>query len=185
MNRMPAPPLRTKEFDFQETRSMMRRSSVTAAIAAAMVNLALMFSPAFGQTATAGECAAVGKNCCRVCCLPTDTCCCADTYCPKPLPCVQCEPMCCPDCYCAKPLPVVCCEPMCCPDTYCRKPFPDLCYGPPPVRYTCGPHDHCHSAPACVAPVPSCAANIQPAKTTVAPPVSAPEAKKVLRITVR
>jgi len=180
---------------------MHRRSVVLGQVPILLTLLGtLLLGTAANRSASAAECATDCQTCCRNCRLPSDTCCCPNTYGPKPLPCVRCEPMCCPDCYCPKPLPVVCCQPMCCSDTYCRKPFPDLCYGPPPVPYTCGPCDRGHCPPVCATTKPTCTTTgqgvsagsetavvvaVQPAKTAVAQPALVPQGKKTLRIVVR
>jgi len=148
------------------------------------------------STADANEVAIADSACRRNCCLPTDRCCCADTYCPKPLPCVTCQPLCCPDCYCPKPLPSVCCQPLCCPDNYCCKPFPSICYGPV-ANCICGPSDRGHCPPPCKSHTSGASAAPQTAATLVerksglreaekqspVQPVAA--AKRVMRMTAR
>lgn len=175
---------------------MLRQALDRDFIARVIVTLALTLGA--GSWASAGECAGHVKLYCRTCCLPTAQCCCADTYCPKPLPCVTCQPMCCADCYCPKPMPMVCCQPLCCPDSYCCKPFPDLCYAPV-ANCTCGPCDRGHCSPLCKSRVPGACAAVQtaaaPAETKVelrgaekqspAEPVAVPAAKRVMRMKVR
>jgi hypothetical protein len=67
--------------------------------------------------------------------------CLCPTYCPKPMPCVDCCYKCCPDCYCPKPMP--CPNPCydCTCDDYCSKPMP--CPFPQPL---CGPRAPCRQS---------------------------------------
>ena len=65
--------------------------------------------------------------------------CCPDTYCPKPIPCIDCiTPWRTCDDYCRKPIP--CLEslaPCRCTDTYCPKPCPKLSPAPWAPFYRC------------------------------------------------
>jgi len=72
---------------------------------------------------------------CTLC--ATIPCCCPDSYCLKPIPCLPCLKLSvAADCYGRKPLPCIpCVTAKRCPDDYCRKPLPDLCC---PVAGPCG-----------------------------------------------
>jgi len=74
-------------------------------------------------------------------CCDAAPCCCPDTYCKKPLPCVPCVKLGCGcDNYCKKPWPCIPCPVQsCCPDNYCKKPWPDLCRPLDRQFYRCPP----------------------------------------------